>query len=34
MADIFMYIPNDDKENHPFSRLWFVGETLDTQLDK
>ncbi len=28
MADKLMYIPNDDTQNHPFSRLQLVVETF------
>ncbi len=28
MADKLMYIPNDDTQNYPFSRLKLVVETL------
>ena len=28
MADKFMHIPNDDKQNHPFFRLQLMIETF------
>ena len=28
MADEIMYIPNDDTQNYPFSRLQLVAETF------
>ena len=36
MADKLMYVPNDDTQNYPFSRLLWVVETFghSTKLNK
>ena len=34
MADILMYILNDETKNYPFCTLQLVVETLDIQLNK
>ena len=35
MADKLMYIPNDDTQNYPSSRLQSIsGYSLDTQLNE
>ena len=34
MADILMYIPNNDTQNYSCCKLKLVGESLDTHLNK
>ena len=34
MADKLIYIPNDDTQNFPFSRLQLVVKTFDTQINE